>query len=216
MDVLCDVAILEQVPAFANLSARSLAAIQQTMQDVAIGRKNPLTLHVPPTTHYILSLSANLTLHRSAAVEFGMRLPQGVLWPIALTPDATVEIRCREDGRVGLLSADCVNQLMQSDADLRLAMLQAAIASQQHITLEIEQYMGNSLTGRVAHLLLQLAAEQNTIHYGHAHLASLLNAQRESVSIVVGRFRKAGWIRTRYGRIQLLDRAALNHLATHF
>lgn len=222
MQLLCDASVLTQIPAFQTLPERSRAAVASTMEVIAIGRTTPLTLRVPPTTHYIVPLTANLTLHRVASsTAFGMRLPQGVLWPITLAAGSVMEVRCRQKGLVGLLSADHINTLMRTDANVRLVMLQAVLASHEHITLEIEQYTANTLTGRVAHLLLQLSADpenntNRTVFYGHAQLAELINARRESVSIVIGRFRAAGWIKTAYSRIQLLDIPALENIATQF
>lgn len=216
METDCDTRLLRNLPLFTPLSSQAMASLQASLRVVPILKRQPLTLVVPPTTHYIIPLTSNLTLHRSADGHFGLRLPRGVLWPIALAADSTAEVRCSTSGTVGLLSSACVNHLMQTDAALRMAMLQAAVASQAHITLELEQYLGNSLTGRVAHTLLALAADQPVIRYSHAELAALLNAQRESISLVLGRFRKAGWIQTRYGRIEIREHAPLHMLATQF
>ncbi len=218
MQFLCDTAVLQQLPAFRQLSARSLQAIADTLHTVTIGRDTPFILRVPPNTHYIIPLTTNLTLHRHHDNPFGMRLPHGVLWPITLAHNTVLSIRCHTQGLIGSLSSEHVNALMRIDADVRLAILKAAIASQQHITLELEQYMANTLTGRTAHLLLQLAADQRKplLHYNHAQLATLLNVQRESVTLVLGRFRKAGWITTHYGRIELTDPAALERIANQF
>ena len=69
----------------------------------------------------------------------------------------------------------------------------------------------NDLTERVANLLLRLADENTNIIDGFSHddLAPMVGCRRESFSVIIDRFRRAGAILTGRRRIELIDR---NHL----
>lgn len=158
-------------------------------------------------------------LNRINGVSFGIRLPQHVLWPIEPEPAVELVVRANGQGEVGILSQESLNGLMQLSAETRLCILQSLLSSSTYLSAELEQYACNNLTGRIAKLLLELAAQtpaQNTIYYSHAQLANLLNAQRESVSMIIGQFRRSQWIQTSYGRITIGDSGALNRLATNY
>ena len=218
MQKLATVRLLSTIPAFENASATQLEKLAETMQIEPIRKRAPLALRVPPATHFILPLTTNINLYRAGETEFGMRLPQGVLWPVRLEPDQVMWLRCTDNGWVGLLSSELVEQLMLSSAEIRTAILQAMLASNRHVTNQLEQYACSDLTGRVAQLLLDLHEDNNgnIIKYAHSHLAQILNAQRESVSLIIGRFRRAGWVATSYGRIRVEDERALSRIAFQY
>ena len=210
--------LLAALPAFRPISSEKRAMVAQSLQVTAIKKQTPFVLTYPPATYYLLPLTPNLTLHRTSNVEFGMRLPQGVLWPVTLQPNEQVQIRCVTEGQLGILSTRAMAELLQLSPRVRQALMQSICLSESHISSELEQYTCNDLSGRVARLLLDLeqSASSNIIHYVHVQLAALLNAQRESVSVIIGRFRRAGWITTSYGRIKIDDHNALLRLANHY
>lgn len=212
------VSLLATIPAFQRASKAELAKLANTIHIERISRRTPLALSVPPVTHYALPLTANIHLFREGESEFGLRLPQGVLWPVQLAQGQVIWLRCVDEGWVGLLSSAVVERLMLDSAEIRTAILQAMLASDRYATNQLEQYACSDLTGRVAQLLLDLQAEGkgNIIHYAHSQLAQLLNAQRESVSLIIGRFRRAGWIATSYGRICIEDTRALARIAFQY
>lgn len=211
---------LAQIPAFQTLSSQVRTEIVRTMQLEQITKQTPLVLRVPPETHYLLPLSDNLTLHRGQ--RFGMRLPLGVLWPVTLARDDERQVRCMpfdrelpQAGWLAVLAPKTVNHLLTTSAETRISILQAILQSNQYVTNELEQYACNDLTGRVASLLLDLhrASKRGIIYYAHSQLAQLLNVQRETVSVIIGRFRRAGWVVTNYGRIEVTDCASLTRIA---
>ncbi|MGB1253366.1 MAG: Crp/Fnr family transcriptional regulator [Candidatus Promineifilaceae bacterium] len=212
------ISLLASLPTFQAASATQLGKMAETMQIESVQKRKPFALRVPPLTHYVLPLSANVNLFRESGMSFGMRLPLGVLWPIRLEVGQVMWLRCADKGWVGLLSSDVMAKLMLDSAEIRTAILQSMLASSRHATNQLEQYACSDLTGRVAQLLLDLHEDNNgnMIKYAHSHLAQLLNAQRESVSLIIGRFRRAGWVATSYGRIRIEDERALLRIAFQY
>ncbi|MGB1249094.1 MAG: Crp/Fnr family transcriptional regulator [Candidatus Promineifilaceae bacterium] len=68
---------------------------------------------------------------------------------------------------------------------------------------------------RVANLLLTIDKDvsPNPIACGHELIGAMLNLNRESISVILGRFRHAGLVELGYRRIRLRDRQALQRLA---
>ena len=72
-------------------------------------------------------------------------------------------------------------------------------------------------TQRVASYLLdqtkcdraELGIIDNTLPYTHEELAVCLNLNRVTVTKILNRFAKQGWVRLKQKRIQILDRMAL-------
>ncbi len=78
--------------------------------------------------------------------------------------------------------------------------------------------LSSSIAGRLAHLLLQFAAENETaqdlrpeIHLPltHEELASMLGSSRESVTRVLGDFRRAGIVSLKGAKLTILRKEAL-------
>lgn len=69
------------------------------------------------------------------------------------------------------------------------------------------------IDGRLAHALLELAAESAVIFVTQQALAAELGTAREVVSRMLGVFRRRGWVALARGRVTLVDRTALERLA---
>lgn len=107
---------------------------------------------------------------------------------------------------------------MHRSIEMRFHILKSLLTSSTYLASELEQYACNTLTGRIANLLVTLSevTANDAIYYSHSQLAGLLNAQRESVSMIIGQFRRNGWVETSYGCITILDCLALRRLATNY
>ena len=210
--------LLGELPAFRPISTSLRGEIANNLRVEPVCRNAPVCLDLPTGNHYLLPLSGNLTLHHVGDAFFGMLLPVGVLWPVVLNPGKAVEVRSNSPGYLGILSSESVGRLMSLSAETRIAILQSICQSDNYLTTQLEQYACNDLSGRVAQLLLELqrGSEDGMIHYAHSQLAGLLNAQRESVSVIIGRFRRAGWLATSYGRIELLQPNALRQVSQSY
>jgi CRP-like cAMP-binding protein len=86
----------------------------------------------------------------------------------------------------------------------------------------VEELIVPDLPARLAYHLLVIAREsvnglepgkQLEVHLTQAVLASLLGATREAVGRHLVRWRDAGWIALRYGRVTILAPAVLNAIA---
>ncbi len=66
---------------------------------------------------------------------------------------------------------------------------------------------------RVAGALLRQVGEKDTLRTTHEELGSAVGASRVTVSRVLARFSRLGWIKTGYGQVKLLKRSALERFA---
>lgn len=77
----------------------------------------------------------------------------------------------------------------------------------------IEEVAFARLDVRLAQRLLQRAGSGNRVQATHQEFASELGSAREVVSRQLQEFQRRGWIKASRGEIELIDRAALSHLA---
>lgn len=79
--------------------------------------------------------------------------------------------------------------------------------------LTVEEIAFGRMDVRLAHKLLELGAEGDTIAATHGMIATELGTAREVVSRQLAEFQRRGWIGQRRGAVDLADRAALRAFA---
>jgi len=78
----------------------------------------------------------------------------------------------------------------------------------------LEEVAFGHLDYRLARHLLDLAGTQQSVRSTHYHLAAELGTAREVVSRQLKEFERYEWVRLSRGKIEILDRPALNRLVT--
>jgi CRP-like cAMP-binding protein len=112
-------------------------------------------------------------------------------------------------------------RLLASHAELRTELVRITCARLRLTAQYVEEIIVPDLPARLAYHLLVIAREsgglvpgkQLEVHLTQSVLASLLGATREAVGRHLVRWRDAGWLALRYGRVTILDPRALEALA---
>lgn len=115
-----------------------------------------------------------------------------------------------------LVKSDIITVTRQSLMDCfrrepQLAMNLFAFLSQtiRMLSAQVDTMTFLQADQRLARLLLSLAADGKTVHATHEDLAGLAGVSRVTVSRILGRFAKSGWVAARYRGIQILNEAAI-------
>ena len=116
-----------------------------------------------------------------------------------------------EDEGASLLVLDgaAARELAQQDPQFVRALFEQASGRLFRLLATLEQVIRLPLEARLAQLLLDLADDKGEIGLPHERLASHLGTSREVVSRLLRGLVGAGLVRSGYGRITILDRAAL-------
>lgn len=80
--------------------------------------------------------------------------------------------------------------------------------------LKIEELAYQRLDVRLAHKLIELSGDDNTVNTTHQKLSVELGTAREVISRQLQEFQKKGWVEQSRGTIKLLSRRELVNLAT--
>ena len=118
-------------------------------------------------------------------------------------------------GRIAVAPADRFVEQIQSDPDLRSALLRYAHAMFTQIGQSVVCNQRHSLRQRCARWLLMThdRVPGDQFHLTHEALAVMLGVRRAGVTVAAGNLQKAGLIRYRRGEIAILDRAGLEEVS---
>ena len=77
----------------------------------------------------------------------------------------------------------------------------------------LEQMAFNDVAGRVAGLLLRLADDKDVVEgYSHQELSAMIGCLRESLTVVLDRFKESGALSIGRRRVDILDRSQLDRV----
>lgn len=147
-----------------------------------------------------------LTVYGSGSLfgeaSFFGRMPR-VSSAVALIPSAIVSID-REQAA----------QALTRNPELTMAMLQYLARTVQLLSGHVDEITFRPAEQRLAALLLDMddRSGDGRLSYTQDDLASSIGVSRVTVSRTLSRFAKAGWVKTEYGGLRLLDRDALRRL----
>lgn len=105
----------------------------------------------------------------------------------------------------------------QARPTLALHFLQQCSNTMDRLTSRLREQCLLDRFGKTASFILDLTAtdspEKGTVGgslpYTHENIAESLGLSRSTVTMVLGRFEKLGWVKSGYGKLQILDREAL-------
>jgi CRP-like cAMP-binding protein len=118
-------------------------------------------------------------------------------------------------GRVAVLPADRLAELLVSDDTLRAILLRYAHAMFTQIGQSVVCNQRHSLRQRCARWLLMThdRVPGDQFHLTHEALAVMLGVRRAGVTVAAGNLQKAGFIHYRRGEITILNRAGLQQVS---
>lgn len=114
--------------------------------------------------------------------------------------------RALTDSQIILLNKESTLLCFRQKPDLALAMIQSLSKTVRMLSQEINQISFLPAERRIASFLVKESEDGNkTITYTHEEIASLIGSTRVTVSRAISKFKKAGWIKTSYREIEVLD-----------
>jgi len=122
-----------------------------------------------------------------------------------------------EDSKVLMLHRDDFRRCIMEMPGVALGLLRALCGRLREADHKIGGLMLLDVSGRVAHLLLELASRGDGVHITepptHQIVAQMVGSSRETVSRTIGLLAVEGLIEVSQGRISILNRAALEAAA---
>jgi CRP-like cAMP-binding protein len=119
------------------------------------------------------------------------------------------------DSEVLLIPRDVFRLVLEQEPPFALRLLEITARRLQDSSRREEALAFHDAEQRLAGLLLALdaaASEKGYLSISHEELAQRTGLTRQTVSAILGRWRRRGWLLTGRGNIVLLDRRELNLL----
>jgi CRP-like cAMP-binding protein len=211
-----------QVPAneiLARLPLRHQEVIHRAGHEVSLEPGRVLHSFGDPTISYFFPItgvvSLTVPIGDEQNVEVGLVGKEGVVGVGSLLGDERHDLNAMAQIRGHGIEVP----VSAVAGDLKDALRPLAGRYASSLMLEIAQTAAcnrlHSVEQRTARWLLQAGdhARTNEIQLTHEFLAMMLAVRRASVTVVVGVFDRAGYIKAERGRISLADRAGLTEIA---
>jgi CRP-like cAMP-binding protein len=212
-------AALSQIPLFASLSESEMQALSQRAVERRFAADEMLFWEGEPC--------AGIFLLVAGAVKIFKTSPGGreMMLALELAPSTVAELPLFDGGLypasvravepvVSLfINKSDFQQVCRQYPDVALKVLAVVGRRLRHLVDVVESMTFGSVTQRLAHLLLDAAAQAGSDEFDlpmtHQEIASRLGTVREVVSRNLARFRAGGLIRIQGHQLRIQDRAGL-------
>jgi CRP/FNR family transcriptional regulator len=118
-----------------------------------------------------------------------------------------------EDAQAATIPRAIFDVLIGSSAEFRRFVFTAFSVRVTNLLRVIEEVAFERIDIRLAHKLLELARADDSLAITQQQLAAELGSAREVISRQLSEFQRRGWLQSSRGRIQLVDRFAIDKLA---
>lgn len=211
--------ILRSIPMFASLPEADLHALIPLLREKQAGKGGMILMQGDRGEALFLVASGQVKVVLIG--EDGREVILSVLGPgaffgeLALLDDEprSAHVVAMEDTVLYHLRREDFQGRLRTSPDAAIAVLRELSRRLRRANTAIGSLALRDVAGRVAHLLLDLAAEEGgtriTRRLTHATIAQMVGASRETVSRALSDFAAAGMLRLSRREILLLDRPAL-------
>lgn len=217
---------LRTVPLFAQLRESDLEILLRVLRTRDYPRNSVILLaHEPSNGFYILlsgQVKVMLIAEDGREVILSLRRPGDFFGEKALLGDDephAVSVIATEDSRLLVLSRGDFQRCISEIPGIAFGLLRALCTRLRDADHKIGGLILLDVTGRLSHLLLELASYGNGVTISdpptHQVIAQMVGSSRETISRTLGLLQTQGVIEVNRDGITILDRAALEVSAGH-
>jgi CRP/FNR family transcriptional regulator, dissimilatory nitrate respiration regulator len=222
MELISEIA---SIPLFADLPKPQLAELAMIVVDQLLPRGLTIFGEGDEATGFYVVISGRVKIYKLSADGkeqiihiFGGGEPFGEV-PVFAGQLFPAWAETLEDSRIFFFPRDAFIKLIQQDPSLALNMLAVLSRRLRQLVFLIEGLSLKEVPGRLAaHFLLlserQDGADEVELDLAKGQLASLLGTIPETLSRILAKMSKQGFILTTGPRIKILNRPGLQELAT--
>ena len=196
-------ALLVRSPLFAAMPDAALAglAARATRRRVRAGQR----VLARGDAAVIVLLTGRIEVVGEELVIRSLVPPATIGISLAAGAQSTAELRAAEDVELVVVPADAVAAALRRHPEAALAAIAHLASVVGELSAEVEALRKHGLVARVRHRLVQLGRGRREVAITHAELADEIGGTRANVSRALARLERAGMIRRRRGRIELIS-----------
>ena len=131
------------------------------------------------------------------------------LYPLFLGIPMVYHCECIEPATIARIDRDSLNSLIDSDPDVRWAVINSLSRRLKRVTLALHDERMLPLRHRLALRITEIANPDGSVPLNQTELADFLGVSRFALNKALKQFKEAGLITVGYGRIQIVDKVGL-------
>lgn len=203
-----------------ELSAAGLTLLREALRSVHFEAGQPVQGEGAPARRLLLLSTGQLRVYKVSPsgrelTLFRVRPGQCCLISLASVLSETpypALVQASRPTRAAELSADAFRRLHETEPAVRRLVTESTARQLTELMSLVAEVAFRRMDARLARHLLDEAREGRSVVATHDALAAHLGTAREVVSRLLENFCDDGWIATERGRVELVDRAALERL----
>lgn len=131
------------------------------------------------------------------------------LYPLFLGIPMVYHCECIEAAVIVRIDRDSLNSLIDSDPDVRWAVINSLSRRLKRVTLSLHDERMLPLRHRLALRITEIAKPDGSVLLNQTELADFLGVSRFALNKALKQFKDAALISIGYGRIQIIDKVGL-------
>jgi len=214
---------LQKINLFKEMNAEEMGRLDRMTRMESVKKKTPIFFPGDPSQQVYLLKEGRVKISRISEegreVTIAMLEPGEIFGELEVLGDSPRDTLAEalDDSQICVVSKDLFLDMVRSKPEFSFRLTKMIGARMQKIESRVEDLVFKDVPARLAHLLLELAKNHGRetsqgifiqIKITHQEIANLIGSIRETVSAILGEFKREGWISFE-GRQMTLLRADL-------
>ncbi len=210
---------LKKINLFKEMTSEDMGKIERATRMESVKKKTPIFFPGDPSQQVYLLKEGRVKLSRISEegreVTIALLEPGEIFGELEVLGDAPRDTLAEalDDSKICVVSKKIFLEMVSSKPDFSFRLTKLIGFRMRKIESRVEDLVFRDVPARLAHLLLELAKDygQKTeqglllkIKITHQEIANLIGSIRETVSAVLGDFKREGWISFEGRQITLL------------
>ena len=200
---------LQKINLFKEMTSEEMGTLDRITKMESVRKKTPIFFPGDPSQQVYLLKEGRVKISRIS--EEGREVTIALLEPgeifgelevLGNSPRDTLA-EALDDSKICVVSKELFLKMIRSKPEFSFRLTKLIGARMQKIESRVEDLVFKDVTARLAHLLLDLAKNHGRkipegtfiqIKITHQEIANLIGSIRETVSAILGEFKREGWI----------------------
>ena len=210
---------LKKINLFQEMTAEEMGKLDRMTKMESVRKKTPIFFPGDPSQQVYLLKEGRVKLSRISEegreVTIALLEPGEIFGELEVLGDSPRDTLAEalDDSQICVVGKDLFLDMVRSKPDFSFRLTKLIGARMQKIESRVEDLVFKDVPSRLAHLLLELAKAYGRetpqgvrlqIKITHQEIANLIGSIRETVSAILGEFKRDGWIAFEDRRLTLL------------
>jgi len=200
---------LQKIKLFKEMNPEDMGKLDRMTRMKSVRKKTPIFFPGDPSQQVYLLKEGRVKISRISEegreVTLALLEPGEIFGELEVLGDSPRDTLAEalDDSQICVVSKDLFLEMVRSKPEFSFRLTKLMGARMQKIERRVEDLVFKDVPSRLAHLLLDLAENHGRktpegiliqIKITHQEIANLIGSIRETVSAILGEFKREGWI----------------------